>query len=202
MPARAGSPALRSEAFWNIPMPQICAPSVALHHSKRSEGAPWLSIGVPGREMTPAPYEYKKRIGAWGLIVRVTAEVSGVADVPSDAQRIADEDVWIRFANSASEPEKEWTAHGLSLAAKQLAAASIGSASTLVVVHGIEAPLPTDYQPEACALAMVGWLRKYANVPGVEVPVSFDNEHNRYVFDWDGAHAPQKEVSADSPPRR
>jgi hypothetical protein len=143
--------------------------------------------------MTPSTYEYKKRIGAWGLIVHVTAEITAVANIPSDAQRIADKDVWIQFAGSAPEADREWAIYGLSLTARQLENEGTESANTLVIVHRIEAPLLTDYQPEACALAMIGWLREYANVPGIEVPVTFDSDHNRYIFDWDSAHAPHRD---------
>ncbi|WP_171904206.1 hypothetical protein [Streptomyces abyssalis] len=139
-----------------------------------------------GEQVSPAIYEYKKRVGAWGMIVRLTAELSIVDDSPAEGERVQDKDVWIRFTATFPATEREWITYDLSLVATQLTIAELDARSTLVTVHDLEIPLLTDYQEEASALAMIGWLRENAGIRGIDIPVDFDKDNNRYVCDWGG----------------
>ncbi|GHE24150.1 hypothetical protein [Streptomyces thermodiastaticus] len=80
-------------------------------------------------------------------------------------------------------------AFGLRLVAGQLEALREGADALVVRVEDWDVPVPTDYQEEVAAAAVVECLRENCGIDGVGIGLTFDRERNRYEFTWGGAAA-------------
>ncbi|MER6343904.1 hypothetical protein ACWC10_01145 [Streptomyces sp. NPDC001595] len=127
---------------------------------------------------------YKKRLGPWGLVARVTLEAGPVDEPPREARFIGDSRVRLLPPPGITPAETRWMDFGLGLVAGQLEALWAGTGPILVRVTGYDVPMLTDYQDEVAAAALVECLREHYGLTGVEIGLTFDGEHNRYDFTW------------------
>jgi hypothetical protein len=132
---------------------------------------------------------YKKRIGPWGLVARVTLDAGPVDEPPREAQAIGDSRVRLLPPPGITPAEARWMAFGLGLVSGQLEALWDGTGPILVRVTDWDVPMLTDYQDEVAAAALVECLREHYGITGVEIGLTFDRERNRYEFTWDGTRA-------------
>ncbi|MFI9251720.1 hypothetical protein [Streptomyces sp. NPDC053069] len=132
-------------------------------------------------------HTYKRRIGPWGLVARVTLDVQPLDEPPREARRIDDSAVWWLPAQGLTPADDRWMAFGVGLVAEQLDALRGGADALLVRVDDWDVPMLTDYQEEVAAAAVIECLRQNYGVGGVDIGVTFDRERDRYRFTWDGA---------------
>ncbi|MGW3209910.1 hypothetical protein [Streptomyces sp. NPDC001135] len=134
-------------------------------------------------------YIYKRRIGSWGLVARVTLDVQLMDEPPLAGRRIDDSRVWWLPPRGIPSTDEKWMAFGLGLVAGQLDAWRDGADALLVRVDDWDVPMLTDYQDEVAAAAVIECLRENCGIDGVDIGLTFDRERNRYRFTWDGASA-------------
>jgi hypothetical protein len=134
-------------------------------------------------------YIYKRRIGSWGLVARVSLDVQSMDEPPRVGRRIDDSRVWWLPPQGIAATDEKWMAFGLGLVVGQLEALRDGAAALLVRVADWDVPMLTDYQEEVAAAAVIECLQEYCGIDGVDIGLTFDRERNRYRFTWDGASA-------------
>ncbi|MFF8400595.1 hypothetical protein ACF06P_02980 [Streptomyces sp. NPDC015684] len=128
---------------------------------------------------------YKKRIGFWGLVARVTLDVRPVNEPPSEARRLDDSHVWWLPPQGIVPADERWMEFGLGLVAGQLGALRGGADTVLVRVADWDVPMLTDYQEEVAAAAVIECLQQNYGISGVDIGLTLDRERNRYQFTWD-----------------
>ncbi|GAA5057363.1 hypothetical protein [Streptomyces similanensis] len=134
-------------------------------------------------------YVYKRRVGPWGLVARVTLDVRPVDEMPREARGIDGScHRWIP-SHGLAPADARWMAFGLGLVARQLDALLGGAGRVVVQVVDWDVPMLADYQEEVAAAAVIECLRQNYGIRGVAIGLSFDRERNRYGFTWDGAPA-------------
>ncbi|MEU7299019.1 hypothetical protein [Streptomyces sp. NPDC007206] len=136
-------------------------------------------------------YIYKRRIGSWGLLARVTVDVQPVDEPPREGRRIDDSHIWWLPPQGIPAAEEKWMAFGLGLVAGQLETLRDGADALWVRVDDWDVPMLTDYQEEVAAAAVIECLRENCGIDGVDISLTFDREGNRHQFTWDGASAEQ-----------
>jgi hypothetical protein len=141
------------------------------------------------RPLVAVTHMYKRRIGSWGLVARVTLDVQPVDEPPREARRIDDSGVWWLPPQGLPSADERWMTFGLGLVAGQLDLLRGGADALLVRVDDWDVPLLTDYQEEAAAAAVVECLQQNYGIAGVDIGLTFDREWNRYRFTWDGVPA-------------
>ncbi|MEV6290209.1 hypothetical protein AB0M41_07150 [Streptomyces sp. NPDC051896] len=134
-------------------------------------------------------YIYKRRIGSWGLVARVTLDVQSMDEATREGRRIDDSRVWWLPPQQIAATDEKWMAFGLGLVVGQLDALREGADALLVRVEDWDVPMLTDYQEEVAAAAVIECLRENCGIDGVDIGLTFDRERNRYQFTWDGASA-------------
>ncbi|MER6730992.1 hypothetical protein [Streptomyces puniciscabiei] len=132
---------------------------------------------------------YKKRIGPWGLVARVSLEVRPLDVPPRGASRIDGSRVWWVPPQGIVPADKTWMGFGLGLVAGQLEALGSGSRAVLVRVLAWDVPMVTDHQAEVAAAAVIECLRQNHGIDGVDIGLTFDRERNRHRFTWNGTEA-------------
>lgn len=133
---------------------------------------------VPSRTVT-----YRKFMGPWGLLVRLTATYateSGALRCP-EAVRVTDR-ICLRVLDKyATQEDTEYLVRGLRIMADLMSAAH---PEGVMSIHVQELDyLPTDYQPEAAAAAIIEWVREEFGVEAPHIPVEFDRSTG-YSFTW------------------
>ncbi|MFI7384896.1 hypothetical protein [Streptomyces sp. NPDC049813] len=130
---------------------------------------------------------YKKRIGPWGLVARISLDVAAMDEAPSGARRVEGGAAvwWVPPRGMVAEDER-WMAFGLGLVAGQLDAVRGGSPALVVTVVEWDVPMLTDYQEEVAAAAVIACLQEGFGIEGVATGLAFDRERNRYTFTWGG----------------
>ncbi|MCF3118872.1 hypothetical protein IPZ68_03990 [Streptomyces arenae] len=142
----------------------------------------------------PRTTRCRRRRGARGIAVDLTASVSLGADAPADAERVGTR-VWLDASPVLTHPptdrsgwritpeEAAWLRRGVARAAPAVAALH-APAHTTVTVHRVLFPL-ADHAPEGLTTAVSQWL---AEEYGLALP---------------SANLPQAEISGGGPrPRR
>ncbi|MYX40699.1 hypothetical protein GTW59_06320 [Streptomyces sp. SID89] len=142
---------------------------------------------------------YKRRIGPWGLGARVTVDVRAVDESPCEACSV--EGALVRWVppRGLALADARWMAFGFGLVAGQLGAVGGGERAVLVRVDGWDVPVPTDYQEEVAAAAVIECLQQGFGIRGVDIGLSFDRERNRYGFIWDNAPGGPAATPAPAP---
>ncbi|MGP3987456.1 hypothetical protein [Streptomyces sp. 3N207] len=128
-------------------------------------------------------YTYKKRIGPWGLVATINANFTVSDQLPADAKLIEGFNVAVVLPDATTAEDSAYLSFGVRMVADQLHTLSEGIFS-VVRVQQFDAPVLTDYQPEAAAAAMLEWLIRNLGLRRPEYEVEFDREKNRYVFHW------------------
>ncbi|MGY1580298.1 hypothetical protein [Streptomyces sp. MN13] len=129
---------------------------------------------------------YKKRLGPWGLVARVTLDAGPVDEPPREAHGIGDSRVRLLLPPQGITPaEARWMEFGLGLVSGQLEALWEGTGPILVRVTDWDVPMLTDYQDEVAAAALIECLRDHYGITGIDAGLTFDRERNRYEFTWD-----------------
>ncbi|MFI2118283.1 hypothetical protein ACH489_27840 [Streptomyces rubiginosohelvolus] len=80
-----------------------------------------------------------------------------------------------------------WLAFGVSLNARALS--ELAPDGVLIRTASLDCPL-SDYQPEAAALAMDGWLHERFDLESSGTAVTYDASRGGFVFSWGGAAEP------------
>ncbi|MEU2717873.1 hypothetical protein [Streptomyces sp. NPDC007205] len=134
-------------------------------------------------------HTYKRRVGPWGLVARVTLDVRPMAEPPREARRIDDSGVWWQLPQGLTSADETWMAFGLGLVAGQLDALRDGGDALMVRVDDWDVPMLTDYQEEVAAAAVIECLRENCGIAGIDIGLAFDRDRNRHRFTWDGVSA-------------
>jgi hypothetical protein len=123
------------------------------------------------------PYKYRHISGPWGLRADLTA-TSRSTEAPGPGVPVSNDlSLDIRDPN-VTEEDREQLVRGLRHAAPAIRAAA-GTNHVTVTVERFEYPL-TDYQPEAAALAIVGWAAEHFGFPPLPTEIRYDRTSNRY----------------------
>uniref|UniRef100_A0AAU3GVE2 Uncharacterized protein n=1 Tax=Streptomyces sp. NBC_01401 TaxID=2903854 RepID=A0AAU3GVE2_9ACTN len=127
-------------------------------------------------------FNFRFRGPAGGLAVNLRAEACGTEDgIPPHSMQVH-RNIWLVLpASGLHWKDAAWMAFGVSINAHALSELVPGG--LLIRVSSLDYPL-SDYQSEAAALAMDGWLHKQFAVQRSEADVTYDTAQGRFVFTW------------------
>ncbi|MGW0531455.1 hypothetical protein [Streptomyces sp. NPDC003032] len=124
---------------------------------------------------------YRKFMGPWGLLVNLTACVSH-GERPDPADQAVSDRLYLRVLDRfADDEDVKFLMLGLRLMAQPVLAACD---EDTIGIHVQELDyLPTDYQPEAAALAMMTWIGAEFGVEIPQIDIEFDRATG-YSVSW------------------
>lgn len=135
-------------------------------------------------------FEYKERLGPWGMIVRIEAHLTLPPIAPARADRVGQK-TWLRTPDHLSPKDAEWLEFAAKLAAEELEHAHKTAGAIFISVTSFEIPMVTDYQEEAASVVLIRWLRSIDEIKDTNVTVTFDRNKNLYRFSFHGFASPK-----------
>lgn len=131
-------------------------------------------------------YHYRLIKASWGIAVDIAAEAEALPPVLENIKKV-DKDLWLGIdIDGLSHSEHEYLALGLRLVAEEIRKAKQISGPILVRVLDLRFN-PSDYQPEGLSGAIAGWAGQAFGFAVSDIPVTFDKQNNRYIFQFKGA---------------
>lgn len=118
---------------------------------------------------------------SWGLAVDLRARVILDGPKPVAAVEVSD-GIWLRVLARSTAEDRYWLGVGLAYVAPRIQEA-VGGASVVLEVSDLDYR-PTGYQPDAVALAVIGWAGEELGIE-IEVDVRYDRESDNYNFKLD-----------------
>jgi hypothetical protein len=117
-------------------------------------------------------------------VITVRGEIVAGAILSPNALKIT-EAVWLQIEVGwhPSDEEIRFLKQGLTLVARDVERTSQEKRPILVRLIDLQYN-PTDYQPEGLAAAIAEWAAQACGFPKLEIPVVFNSERRRYVFDF------------------
>jgi hypothetical protein len=117
----------------------------------------------------------------WGIAIDIVAQAS-VSPASTSGAIQASPRIWLRILPPLPTDDSNWLLFGLRRVASQIEEAYPHD-PIMVEIEQIDY-VPTDYQPEAMAAAIIGWATEEFDLGDPDIDVTFDRGTNRYVFSY------------------
>ena len=126
--------------------------------------------------------KFRFRGPSGGLAVDLRAEGCGTENgIPPHSMQVH-RHIWLGLpASGLHWKDAAWLAFGISINAQ--APDELLQSGVLIHVSSLDYPL-SDYQSEAAALAMDGWLHEQFAVPSSGTAVTYDTARGQFAFTW------------------
>lgn len=138
-------------------------------------------------------YKYCMRITSWGIVVFLNAEIAEyVEDISDETIKQVAEKIWITYQEKnvyydaqgkCLSPDLPYLEKGLQLVQKQIQAHSKYE-ETLIIIQSMWFNY-CDFQEEGLTAAIMEWAAQAFGFECPEIPVEYDKENRRYVYDFD-----------------
>ncbi|MGY3682659.1 hypothetical protein [Streptomyces sp. TE33382] len=127
-------------------------------------------------------FKFRFRGAAGGLAVDLRAEAVRIEDgIPPHGMQIH-RNIWLGLpASGLHWKDAAWLAFGVSINARALSELLPGG--IVIRASSLDYPL-SDYQSEAAALAMDGWLHEQFDVESSGAAVTYDTALGQFAFTW------------------
>lgn len=134
-------------------------------------------------------YHYKVFKSIWFISIKVSAEIDKKKESEGDI-KLCDE-LWIRYKEKSlngllfSECDKRAVEKGLLNVADEILLHSKYMDKTVIEICSLDFDI-AYYQEEGLSVAMMYWAEKAFGFSLKGLKVDFDNEKNRYLFEYNG----------------
>lgn len=133
-------------------------------------------------------FRYRGAAGTGGLAANLWAESAPIRyGIPSHSMQIHQQ-IWLGLPTSGLHwKDAAWLAFGVSINAPALS--EILPDGAFIRTTSLEYPL-SDYQSEAAALAMDGWLHEQFDIESSGAAVTYEASRDQFAFTWGGTADP------------
>ena len=130
---------------------------------------------------------------SWGIVVFLNAEFAEyVEDISDKTIKQVAEKIWITYQEKniyyddqgkCLSPDLPYLEKGIQLVQKQIQAYSKYE-ETLIIIHSLRFNF-CDFQKEGLTAAIIEWAAEAFGFECPEIPVEYDRENRKYVYDFD-----------------
>jgi hypothetical protein len=129
-------------------------------------------------------YTYRVLKSSWGILISLEAEVRMDEKGGAHAVPLGDGIILLDATpgDGLAEPAMEMLARGLRPLTAEIRSKLLNGPAT-IAIQGIRYN-DCDFQEEGLTVAMIGWATSEFGLSQKEIPVAFDRDENRYIFDF------------------